>query len=109
MEIVKLSPSGEYTMPSEIQDWEMEQLPDKGVSDHRYLRLGRHTSESLNVYARPDIPKGWKQIRLVQIDHALYIEFKRAKPKQRKNKELPPALRPVQQRRKPIITTTKEV
>ena len=110
METIILSPSGAFTMPAEIQDWEMEQLPDKGTTNCRYLRLGRQTGERMTALARPRIPAGWKQIRLVSIDRVLYLEFERVEPPKPAGRPLPKALQKVPPRRKPIgrITTNKE-
>ena len=77
MEMIRLSPSGAFQMPAELRDDELAALPDKGVPGHRYLRLGRQNGESLNVYAAPRIPPGWQQLRLIQMDSVLYIEFRR--------------------------------
>ena len=96
MDMVSLSESGNFSMPEELLDFEMEHLPDKGTTNCRYLRLGRQNGERMNALARPRIPQGWKQVRLVAVEGVLYIEFQRVvRPKP----QLPERLQPVSARR----------
>ena len=80
MKMIPLSPSGNFQMPEELQEFELANLPSKGTVNCRYLRLGRQNGESLNAYAAPRIPPGWKQVRLVSFDQVLFIEFERVPP-----------------------------